>query len=371
MMKILDRISRIIYFSLTTSSIIIVSGSQVFAQFNPIQSTFSQLTIDNAGLLRSAIETNIPPDAQGMFGGLKKISCQVGQTPSSCIPMGFFDTAFGIGNLTPQTAATAVGKTLDPNGNFTQHFPWLTQINVGAALQANPSLKNLLPNSAFGKFGILKSSVLKQPFGSVVNLNTAKLSQVPSMANTPLNKFQGFQKLTVNQIPNIGKIPFSQMVTIPAGVAVLKMDVARNREKNIEHMVMTGSEEQRNAKCDTNCDYIEVLPVIALPYLKGGKLISGDSLQVNGGKGLLKWVNGGKEPTGIHFSGMKFILRNVKAKQGTATVNLNFRACYYFFGEHCTPYFIGFPLWELNEKNNTIPLITTDASVKRIIRVNH
>ena len=100
---------------------------------------------------------------------------------------------------------------------------------------------------------------------------------------------------------------------------------------------------------------------MGLPILKGAKIISGDSQQVEGGKGLLRWVNGGKEPTGVHLAGMKLIVRNVNAKKGTAIVHLNFRSCFYFFGEHCTPYFMGFPLWQLNERYNTIPILTTDG----------
>jgi hypothetical protein len=283
--------------------------------------------------------------------------------------MGFFDTAFGVGNLTPQSAATAVGKTLSPNDTLATSVPWLSKIKVADALQANPELQKLLPEEAYDSEGTLKSDVLAMPFGGAVDFKSTTLAQAPSMATTPFNRFQGFQKLKAVDIPNVGNISFSQMVTIPAGVAIVRMDLARNRERNIQHMVMTGSEKQPNAKCDRDCDYIEILPVFGLPYIRGGKLISGDSLQVNGGKGMLQWVNGGKEPTGVHFSGMKFVVRNVKAKKGTATVNLNFRFCQYFFGEHCTPYFIGFPLWEINEKNPTIPIITTDASVARVFKI--
>lgn len=361
----LKHISKLISLSLTA---IICSSTQASAQSTQLQSTFSKLTIDNAGAIREPINTTIPAQAQRMFGGATKISCQVGQTPSTCIPLGFFDTAFVVGNLTPQSAAAAVGKTISPNDTFATQYPWLAKIDVASALQANPDLQKLLPDGAFDESGALQSSVATMPFGNAVDLKNTTVGQVPTMATTSFNKFNGFQRLTASNYPNIGKIPFSQMVTIPAGVAIVKMDVARNNERNIQHMVMSGSDKQPNAKCDRNCDYIEVLPMIGMPYLKGAKLISGDSLQVRGGKGLLEFVNGGKEPTGVYFSGMKFVVRNVKAKKGTATVNLNFRYCQYFFGEHCTPYFIGFPLWEINEKNPTIPIITTDASVARVIK---
>ncbi|PSB41630.1 hypothetical protein [Chamaesiphon polymorphus] len=369
------------YFSITTLAIIFylagVAKAETPANNNPIRATFSQLTVNSMAASPTGMSAAIPPQAQPMFGGLTRVTCRAGQAPSTCLPLGFLNTAFGIGKFTPQTAAKAAGKpALTGAETLATATPWLGKIAVKDALAGNPSLAAVLPQSAFVSGGsgggkIVNPNLQSTPFGSVVDLKSIQLKRVPSLANTPLNNFAGIQKLTTSQIPNIGNIAFANMpsITIPAGAAAMKMDVVRTQERNVRHMVMSGSEQQPNASCQSNCDYIETHPVIGMPYLKGARIISGDSLQVRGGKGLLAWVNGGKEPTGIHFSGMKFVVRNVNAKQGTATVNLNFRSCFYAFGEHCTPYFIGFPLWQLSERRNSFPLITTDASVVRLIRL--
>jgi hypothetical protein len=375
------RIAKFTYFSITALAVIFYLAGVAKAEtpsINPIRSTFSQLTVNSMAASPTGMSAAIPPQAQAMFGGLTKVTCRAGQAPSTCLPVGFLNTAFGIGKFTPQTAASAAGKpALTGSETLATVTPWLGKIAVKDALAGNPSLAAVLPQSAFVSGGIGGGNVVNPnlqstPFGSVVNLKSIQLKRVPSLANTPLNNFAGIQKLTTSQIPNIGNISFTNMpsMTIPAGAGVLKMDVVRTKEPNVRHMVMSGSEQQPNASCQTNCDYIETHPVIGMPYLKGARIISGDSLQVRGGKGLLAWVNGGKEPTGIHFAGMKFVVRNVNAKQGTATVNLNFRSCFYAFGEHCTPFFIGFPLWQLSERRNSFPLITTDASVVRLIRLH-
>jgi hypothetical protein len=369
-------ISKFTYFSITAMAVIFYFAGRASAEVSPIAATFQHLTINSMAPAREAIQATIPPQAQAMFGGLTKVSCQVGQSPATCMPMGFLNTAFGVGQLTPQSAAAAAGKTaLTGVETLAAATPWLGSISVKDALAGNPTLATILPPSAFSSGGvgggrILNPSLQTTLFGSLVDLKSIKLNRVPSLATTPLNNFAGIQRLTAAQIPNIGNISFANMpsIRIPAGAAVMKMDLVRTKERKIQHMVMSGSEQQPNAPCQSSCDYIETHPAIGMSYLKGARIISGDSLQVRGGKGLLAWVNGGQEPTGIHFSGMKFVVRNVNAKQGTATVNLNFRSCFYFFGEHCTPYFIGFPLWQLSERRNSFPLITTDASVSRLIK---
>jgi hypothetical protein len=131
------------------------------------------------------------------------------------------------------------------------------------------------------------------------------------------------------------------------------------------------SSQQPNAKCEKNCDYAEFHPWVGMPYLRGAKIVSGDSLSVRGGDGLLGLVNGGMEPTGVEANlgagGVKFVIRNLNAKQGSATVNVNFRACGWLVG--CTPYFLGIPLFNISERNNWFPLPTTSASVYRKMRV--
>lgn len=362
------RIALFTYFSIATIGICMYFATRAYAETDPVaqarlQTTFSKLTINNAAAFSQSVSANIPQQGQAMFGGLKKVSCKAGESPSQCMPMGVFDYALGIGELSPASAAAAVGKTIDLNAPISIVAPWLGDIKTIDALAANPALQNILPLGAIGESGGLNSAIANVPFGNVVDLTKVLTSSVPSIATTLLNQYQGYQSLIADKIPNLGNIPFTKMpkFTIPTGAALLRLDLVRNKERKIDRKVMSGSELQPNAACSINCDYIETTPLVGLPIFKGAKIISGDSQQVEGGKGLLRWVNGGKEPTGVHLAGMKLIVRNVNAKKGTAIVHLNFRSCFYFFGEHCTPYFMGFPLWQLNERYNTIPILTTDG----------
>jgi hypothetical protein len=371
-------IVKVTFYAIATFGAVMFFASNSMAQTaNPLPGVLNRLTVNSMAGANEAINTTIPAQAQSMFGGLSRVNCAKGQSPASCLPVGFLDQALGMGQFTPASAAAAVGKSLTGQETLAQATPWLGQIKVSDALAANPQLQNLLPANAFTPRtlfggGQLKSNVANLQFGSVVDLTRTKLDRVPSLANTAINKFQGYQKLMTDMIPNLGNIAIANMpkVNIPAGMAILKMDAVRTKERNVRHMVMSGSDLETSKECLTNCDYIETMPIVGLPYLRGARIISGDSLQVRGGHGLLAWVNGGKEPTGIHFIGdTKFVIRNVNGKSGRATVNLNFRGCFYFFGKHCTPYFAGFPLWQLSEKYPTLPLFTDDANVSRVIRL--
>jgi hypothetical protein len=340
-----------------------------------IRSSLKPMTINKMARFDRDLNTKIPAQAQAVLGGLTEINCSKGQSPAACLPLGALDTSFKLGQMTPGYMATKTGKPLTGKESLASTVPFLGKMSARDAIAADPSLARLLPRSGItftrGGGQVINPADLNRPFGSLVDLNKVPINTT-NLANTPLNRFPGYQKLTPNQIPNLGNVSFLDLpgVAVPAGVAIVKADAIRTKERNIHHMVMSGSEQEKNAKCNQNCDYLEVLPVVGLPYLKGGKIISGDSLQVRGGEGLLAWVNGGKEPTGVHFMGFKWVLRHLNPRTGTATVNLNLRFCYnILWTRHCTPYFIGIPLWQLSEKHNSFPLMTTDASVYRVFKL--
>ena len=302
--------SKVTFYAIAVFGAVIFFASKSVAETaNPLPRILNRLTINSMAGSDRAIDAKIPAQAQPMFGGLSRVNCAKGQSPASCLPVGFLDQALGIGQYTPASAAAAVGKALTGRETLAQATPWLGQIKVSDALAANPQLRNLLPAGAFGG-GQLKSSVANLQFGSIVDLKTAKLNQVPSLANTAINKFQGYQKLMTNTIPNVGNIAIANMpkVNIPAGMAILKLDAIRTQERNVRHMVMSGSDLEISKECLTNCDYIETMPLVGLPYLRGARIISGDSLQVRGGHGLLAWVNGGKEP--MSATNLETITRN-------------------------------------------------------------
>jgi hypothetical protein len=206
-----------------------------------------------------------------------------------------------------------------------------------------------------------------------VDLRQTKNSQFPQIQNVQLKRFPGLSQLPATTIPGLPQIKITDLpgFAVPGGIALMKLDAIRTKERNIHHMVMSGSNRQPNAKCEKNCDYGEFHPWVGMPYLRGAKIISGDSLSVRGGEGLLSWVNGGMEPTGVEANigsgGIKFVLRHLNPKNGSATVAINFRACGWLVG--CTPYFLGIPLFTISERNNWFPLPTTSASVYRQLRL--
>jgi len=318
--------------------------------------------------------TQIPPQAQSIFGGLDRINCAKGASPASCIPMAIWNTTFNTGRLTTAEIAQKTGHPVDPNSSLATATPWLSRLKISDALAANPVMASM-PVTANGvrtTLGSLASSQGGKILGKVVDLRQTQVAQFPQIQNIKLSQFNGLSKLPANVIPHLSQLPITEMpgFSLSGGIALMKLDVIRTKERKIHHMVMSGSNRQPNAKCDSSCDYAEFHPWVGMPYLRGAKIISGDSLSVQGGEGLLAMVNGGMEPTGVEANigagGVKFVIRNLNAKTGSATVNINFRGCGWLVG--CTPYFIGIPLFTISERNNWFPL-PTSASVYRQLRV--
>lgn len=316
----------------------------------------------------------IPAQAQSALGGVSKISCAPGASPASCIPMAVWNTTFNTGQLTPVEIAQKTGQSIDSNSSLAQVTPWLSRLKISDALAASPAMASMpvVANGVQTTLGSLGSSQGSKILGKVVDLRQTQISQFPQIQNIKLGKFSGLAKLSANAIPNLSQLSIAQMpgFSLNGGIAVMKLDVVRTKERNIHHMVMSGSNRQPNAKCVSNCDYAEFHPWVGMPYLRGARIISGDSLSVQGGEGLLAIVNGGMEPTGVETNlgagGVKFVIRKLNPKTGSATVNINLRACGWLVG--CTPYFLGIPLFNISERNNWFPLPTTSASVYRQVR---
>lgn len=341
-----------------------------------LESALANSSIGNMAKFTQATNTQIPPQAQSVLGGTKSINCPKGAAPVSCIPMAIWNTTFRTGDLTPASVAAKTGKSIDPNQSLAVATPWLSKIKISDALAADPAMRNMpvITNGIQTTLGALATPAsASKLLGNVVDLRQIKVAQIPQIQNISFNKFSGLAQLPANTIPGLSQIKLPDMpgFQLNGGIALMKLDVVRTKEKNIRHMVMSGSTQQPNAKCDQNCDYAEFHPWVGMPYLRGAKIISGDSLSVRGGEGLLGLVNGGMEPTGVEANlgsgGVKFVIRNLNAKQGSATVNVNFRVCGWMVG--CTPYFLGIPLFNISERNNWFPLPTTGASVYRVINL--
>jgi hypothetical protein len=340
-----------------------------------LETALGQNSIGSMAKFTQGLNTSIPFQAQNALGGVTNINCPKGASPASCVPMAVWNTTFKTGDLTPSQIAQKTGKSIDPNSSLATATPWLSQLKISDVLAANPSMARMPVTMANGfktTLGTLQNQGNKA-LGNVVDLRQTKIAQFPQIQNVKLGQYNGLSKLPANTVPGLSQIKLPDMpgFAISGGMALMKLDAIRTKEKNVQHMVMSGSNRQPNAQCDRNCDYAEFNPWVGLPYLKGAKIISGDSLSVRGGEGILAAVNGGMEPTGVEANigsgGVKFVIRNLNAKQGSATVNINIRACGWLVG--CTPYFIGIPLFNISEKNNWFPLPTTSAGVYRQVKI--
>jgi hypothetical protein len=127
------------------------------------------------------------------------------------------------------------------------------------------------------------------------------------------------------------------------------IDVVYGKKEARRLNTVTGSDVAGfKVPCDQkSCSYIELS---GNPLVYGKQWISGKSQEVEGGSGLLKIVNGGKEPTGRLPLGptFKFVMTDVTESEGTAGFTLYTRVC----GLGCTPYFIPTPIsFTLKEKD--------------------
>ncbi|PSB23135.1 peptidase M23 [filamentous cyanobacterium CCP2] len=197
-----------------------------------------------------------------------------------------------------------------------------TNSTIAEVLSANPELGQL-------------------SLGELENLNEFALTDIPDLSNVPLQNLNGWGNSTIAGVPGLANIPFDQM---PNPVEVFGLigivDVVYGAAETDRHNTISGSQQVGfSAACQTNCGYAE----LAGP-LYGKQWISGKYQEVEGGFGVLKAVNGGREPTGRHPFGnaFKVVVWDTDESTGTITTALFFRICYRGIPDlGCTPYFLG------------------------------
>jgi hypothetical protein len=197
-----------------------------------------------------------------------------------------------------------------------------TNSTIAEVLSANPELGQL-------------------SLGELENLNEFALTDIPDLSNVPLQNLNGWGNSTIAGVPGLANIPFDQM---PNPVEVFGLigivDVVYGSAETDRHNTISGSQQVGfSAACQTNCGYAELAG-----SLYGKQWISGKYQEVEGGFGVLKAVNGGKEPTGRHPFGdaFKVVIWDTEESTGTITTALFFRICYRGIPDlGCTPYFLG------------------------------
>ena len=196
-------------------------------------------------------------------------------------------------------------------------------------------------------------------------LEDFSLGDIPGLDQAAIGEFAGWEELAISEVPGLDQVPFGNF---PNPIASILGGFGGTHDVTYgpkEHTVtptkfaITGSDQEGfSVQCaqDNGCAYLELEGPGAMhgaQWIAGG---SGKGQQmVEGGKGLLAMVNGGKEPTGrVPFGDVfKIVLTGTDEASGKGDFALYMRYCQkaMFVDLGCTPYFIGpIPIWSTKEK---------------------
>ena len=197
-------------------------------------------------------------------------------------------------------------------------------------------------------------------FGSIGEIGEIKLSNydlseytaadIPGITNTKISRFPQYENLDISDIPGIASLNFNQYPNLPNfGTGIARVDLVFSEAEGYAERAISGSDREgfNTATCRTDnnlnggCAHIELGG--PLPFNRGKQWVTGDSQKVKGGWGILRPVNGGKEPTGrmpFPEASFKMVLRNSNEQTDEVDLVLAFRYGFYdWFGNpHFTPY---------------------------------
>lgn len=188
------------------------------------------------------------------------------------------------------------------------------------------------------------------------------LEELPTSANSFIGKIPGFSNIPINKLP----IEFALKLLTTDIFARLDIAYAGKTETPVLKVVTGGTKDQKfkPEPCkEKRCPHFELDDVVGkgpATAISGQAWVEGKAQLVPGGKGFLRSLNNGKEPTGIPVWGVdshvKLSLENIKeggsGKRAKARVWANFQFCIktFFGGEQCSPHFIPVPTpWEVEE----------------------
>lgn len=188
------------------------------------------------------------------------------------------------------------------------------------------------------------------------------LEEIPNAANNFLNKIPGLSKIPINEFP----LEFALKLLTSDTFAKLDIAYAGKTETPVTRVVTGGTKDQKfkPEPCkEKRCPHFELDDVIgkgAASPISGQSWVEGKAQLVDGGKGFLRSLNDGKEPTGIPVWGtdahVKLSLEDIteggQGKPAKARVWANFQFCIdtFFSGEQCSPHFIPVATpWEVSE----------------------
>ncbi|MBD2730674.1 hypothetical protein H6G96_31235 [Nostoc sp. FACHB-892] len=303
--------------------------------------------------------------------GTESRTWTAGQSISEFMELGDFETPqLAIENLNLSTIASVQGINLsgltldDFQLTQWQTLPSLTKAIPGLG---NRNVRSVKPVSDFlRRFGITggtignasRNSRLRDvPLGRVINLKNYSLTSISDIQNTSINRFENWQDSKINGVPGLSTLTWDNLpglrtldLSFVAKVDLPLGDIEANRTRSISGSYQDGF----NVPClQNNCAHTEMS---GIGETTGTQWISGKFQKVNGGFGILKALNDGKEPTGRNPFGSSFkqVVWNIYEASGKVETTMFFRICKTipFIGRTCSPYFIGpVPFIEYQEKD--------------------
>ena len=258
---------------------------------------------------------------------------QLGQVNLSAIPISEFPL------LGEQTLQQLVAGIPGLGQRAVSEVPLVQQLLAAAGLATgNQSLGEILAeNPLLGNWQLQE-----------IDLSQFPISAIPGISQATIGNFADWGSSFVADIPGLGNVPLGQMpnpATL-AGTAVARIDGIWGTAESHRYQTVTGSyQDGFSVPCEDNCAYLELDDLEnAGRNLRGSaegqQWISGKYQQVNGGEGCLRFLNGGKEPTGRHPFGSGFKVVVMEPDEATDLVDT---ALYFRIVSFCgkSPYFIG------------------------------
>ena len=196
--------------------------------------------------------------------------------------------------------------------------------------------------------------------GDVLDLGVYDLvSSIPGLITNPIGTLGKWGNTLISQVPGLNLLPFNLFPFSPFGggqVAVIDLlwGSAEHCDSSLDQSwFVTGSAIDNQTiikKCDPGkgAGYIELtdLPTVPQPLFYGKRFVSGKDQLVDGGKGILKSVGGGKEPTGrAVYGSIKVQATDINQSTGLFKTAISIPFCYktLFQDFGCTPHIFWIP----------------------------
>ncbi len=351
---------------------------------------WNRITWSNLPPVEQGGSISIPGNLVQALGYDPSRAWVAGQSPDTIVMLGDVASVTGLEKFALRQVQEITG--IDLNQMSLKDFQMMNWQSIASLTKAIPGLKDLPVDEvkvAYDLFNSVSSgqlaTVLEEfdsasigdildfnpswgevPLGDVLNLSNYNLvGSIPGLIFSPIDTLSNWGQSLISQVPGLGMVPFSMFplgFNLGAGaVAIADIvwsdaeygDPSLNDAYFVSGEASGGSTVPKRCAPGKSCAYLELSDLLGSngPFY-GKRWVSGNSQQVSGGEGLLKVVNGGKEPTGVMVYGnlFKVVLTGTDESTGTAKFGLYLRACPppifpYSKKLGCSPYFIGAIPW--------------------------